>query len=147
MEYTVGTHDSVSDLLKSTVGNIRDHRREHLVSDLKEKADGWKLDPVKKETWCRALEAGDRVQGSGCLLNDEGAFCCLGVYGDTVGTRSDKLFKFNFKDRFDLDVACFTSAGYLPLSVMPSGVQSVLIGANDCGITFAEIAKAIREAL
>ena len=103
-----------------------------------------KLDKNINRRWLRALRSGKYEQGTGCLKNSAGNFCCLGVLTDLfakdnkipwVGSGAQRL-KNTKTDSF------------LPLKVVRwSGIgksrQRKLVRLNDSGVCFVDIAKEI----
>ena len=105
--------------------------------------------------WIQALESGDYPQGKGKLRAAEG-FCCLGVLCDLFKkeTGKGKWERTRYKHKM-FSVDGHRSAVVLPLDVMYwAGLLTIegeltnkgsLVGMNDRGKTFQEIAKVISE--
>jgi hypothetical protein len=106
------------------------------------------MNPQIKQKWVDALRSGEYQQGQYCLRTDN-KFCCLGVLCDLYGKENNVEWN---GDMFQDMVAV------LPLSVIEwSGVgdgnpfvnaqTDSLIGLNDKGSTFNEIADVIEKQL
>jgi len=104
-----------------------------------------------KAKWLKALRSGEYEQGTGVLVNEKDRFCCLGVLCNISGRgewekrpeHEDWYYKINDQDyRY----------GGLPRGIAKwSEVQSYqelsLVGMNDGGHSFGEIADYIEENL
>jgi hypothetical protein len=114
---------------------------------------------VKKEVadkWADALESGNFKQTSGALRrggSDEG-FCCLGVLCELAiedgvkipVTYDDELQKYLYNDNFGYPPAEVVSwAGLYRFDGSFKNETGHLDQMNDAGVSFADIAKAIRE--
>ena len=107
-----------------------------------------------QEMWLQALESGEYAQSKGCLYDGEG-FCCLGVACDVLGmtgveeesgvysfdgcknTAPDKVVRaLKLRNQLGLAERNFKTA---------EGQFEALVYANDTGVTFKQIARAIRK--
>lgn len=91
--------------------------------------------------WIAALRSGEHKQGKEALLNHNGEMCCLGVYA--------KLRGFPIQVSANDDTMHTNTEMYTIISgeISSDLDQHVLIGMNDRGKTFEEIADFIEEAL
>lgn len=115
------------------------------------------MDKRIKKLWCDALESGEYKQGTGLLRDPRNNFCCLGV-----------LCNLHAMEHPEIAAAQQYAGSYLGESaVLPTEVMlwaglAVSYGAdvhtdsngfsclpdhNDSGVTFKELAAAIREQL
>ena len=105
-----------------------------------------------KEKWLSSLRSGDYKQTKNYLHTDNG-FCCLGVLCDLYGKEHN--VEWNLVEDEDHNYYRFQNhPASLPFSVMEwAGVEShnpsipgtSLVGLNDNGSTFNEIADFIEE--
>ena len=106
-----------------------------------------KLTPEQRELWTRwieALESGKYTQGVGAL-NSDGCFCCLGVLCDVIDPNEWTPTE-NTRMRFR--GVCYS----LPFEVrtlmrLKQQYENRLMGMNDVGKTFLEIAAYLRKLL
>lgn len=101
-----------------------------------------------KDKWIEALRSGEYEQGIGRLRSSENKFCCLGVLCEVQGVEShlnhdeESYRYFGNKNGFQ---------SLLPSSVaiddwkLPYEDTSILMGMNDNGKSFNEIADWIEE--
>ena len=92
---------------------------------------------IKK--WIKALRSGDYKQATGKLVKGTGSsrsYCCLGVAGSLLSAETGKKFKaFTSKD-----AECLNNVG-LKATGLTDRTQSTLIGMNDGGKSFKQIAN------
>jgi len=100
------------------------------------------MDPELKKEWIEALRSGEYEQGQLALCSQEDKFCCLGVLYDLTdaywlpprGRRSGWRTEHG-------------STGAFGNEIIGHEVVNILIGMNDDGETFEEIADYIEENL
>jgi len=127
--------------------------------------DTSRMDPAVKAQWVAALRSGEYQQGKAVLRSRNGGFCCLGVLSDLaikagVGGWSDwddtcYAYRHDGADGPDtgllpLPVSAWAGFGYparMGGEVSIDGTFDMLVGHNDAGRTFAEIADAIESQL
>lgn len=122
--------------------------QEH-INDLIKIAKGFKLSPDKKQRWIDALRSGDYEQGKKYLKDENGAYCCLGVFADV-----DPTYKFmNSSDEYfaikiDSDEDNYKYHSVISPEDLLSEIQNELYYLNDCvGLSFNKIADIIEAAL
>ena len=93
--------------------------------------------------WIADLRSGRYRQGGGCLLSDDGTYCCLGVLANA---EVDGYWVRDDCGEWDLEFGngLSESVYLIRLSTdlgLPSSVQGYLVGLNDEeGFTFPQIA-------
>ncbi len=97
-----------------------------------------------KKLWIEALRSGKYQQGQGALKDDDGFHCCLGVIANEVSC-DNWTKETNYYYNFTYNGIETRSYGTLPHTLLEFlGLeyfdQGQLIGMNDSGKTFAEIA-------
>lgn len=92
------------------------------------------MDPEIKRLWVEALRSGEYRQNIGCL-EDNGAYCCLGVLCLRVKPDVNRFPTITFQERFYLEYG------------IPEVESSQLADMNDTGSTFPEIADYIERTL
>ena len=105
-----------------------------------------------QEKWVEALESGEYKQGKTYLRDSEDKYCCLGVACEVMGIEPVKRgvnYEYNnsniFLRNFDeLDLRNHSGAFLYPIET-PHGVFCTLMGMNDEGIPFKDIAQCIRD--
>lgn len=124
-----------------------------------------KIVPVKAEPfpftelqtkWIEALESGEYKQ-SRRALNDGTGFCCLGVLCEIAGMDFEKRGSYTYysfdgqysgqvlPDTFTSKIGLRDRYGSLKQGIAHSGtISSTLIGLNDRGVPFSEIAQLMR---
>lgn len=109
---------------------------------LKSVRGDFRLEPSLKTAWLQALRSGQYKQGVGTLHNvKDASYCSLGVCASVA--KVPMYEKEGFMRVVETD-----ESNALPYAVLPVEIQARLIGANDGGgLSFAEIADAIEEAL
>lgn len=99
-----------------------------------------KLNPDLKKQWIEALRSGDYQQCRAKLTDGKG-YCCLGVLAK-ISDRLDENGRF--KHSKNIGSPCALSGG-LSCEILHFTTQSKLMGENDSGKTFAEIADMIEK--
>lgn len=110
------------------------------------------LDTDVKRVWLEALRSGEYKQGRGtmCRVDDNGAysFCCLGVLADeTIDT---DWYPLGAADAYTLGHrGPWGGLGHANMKTLGLSLsaQAALAKANDSGLRFSSIAKAIEECL
>lgn len=102
----------------------------------------------QKEKWLVALRSGERRQTTGWLHRKSiDGYCCLGVLADAMELKREEGVSFvhitNENTRFlhpkgEGKMSCDLTSDILPIEV-----QNVLIGMNDNGVNFIDIANYI----
>ena len=121
---------------------------QHLHNGLQDQP---KLKPAFKKRWLEALRSGGYKKGQKRLHNVAGCFCCLGVAADI---EVDAFWVLDFFERtYSLD----RGVGYAERTTLPTDVreaiglsedaEAALMGGNDDGLTFEQIANAIEKCL
>lgn len=118
------------------------------------------MNPEIKAKWLEALRSGKYEQGKGVLRDAENRFCCLGVLCDLISPDSwdeapslDNVMICGVAhdvSAFGYHYATHSSDTDLPFSLrtevsLSADDQEVLIGMNDDGRSFAEIADHIEQ--
>lgn len=108
--------------------------------------DEQKLSPEIKAKWVEALRSGKYEQGKHELLNERGAYCCLGVLAHVMGVAD--IEREPSLDELHLDVlGPWDRPGDEDFDTDNPETwttdQRHLAGMNDSGCTFAEIADYI----
>lgn len=97
------------------------------------------MDAGLKVEWMKALRSGEYKQGRDCLLNDSGAYCCLGVAavvaGYQINSQHDRILR---PDGSSSDLC--SSYGTLEDFGLSGTARGHLIQMNDSGKTFGDIA-------
>lgn len=102
-----------------------------------------KMNPVVKALWCDALESGKYQRGKKALRTFRG-HCCLGVLAElAVQAGVIQAYIPNFADVTD-EVRAWSGHNRMA-TIKIDGVSNVPEGHNDNGVSFAAIARAIRE--
>lgn len=52
-----------------------------------------RMDKRLKRKWLKALRSGQYKQGKGALVNEAGAYCCIGVLGKVCGMPDEALLE------------------------------------------------------
>jgi hypothetical protein len=124
------------------------------------------MDKEIKARWLEALRSGKYQQGS-CYLRDGDKYCCLGVLCEVLGVPSTPIRDDGSCTIYDHEENVHLydgSKSYLSISTAEraglstngelgeafeykGGMFDSLVGLNDCGVSFAEIADIIEEKL
>ena len=102
-----------------------------------------------RDYWVEELRSGRWEQGRFGLCTN-GKYCCFGVLAEITGYLRDSNDKYPAK-------VCVGRTGAIWKELLPStllstfgistGAQAVLVGKNDCGVPFTEIADYIEQHL
>lgn len=115
------------------------------------------MDKNVKRRWVRALESGKYIQGTNCLANSDGEFCCLGVLCDLYA-KTKKIAWKEADNCGEKALEGFRESKVLPRKVAQwaglgrkvdpeveiSGEKTKLAQLNDTGSSFKKIAKLIK---
>jgi len=103
------------------------------------------MDKYIAERWATALESGEYAQTKGNLRDKKG-YCCLGVlcelHRQESGGMWDKGYYFEANLALPVEVRVWARMGTSSGKYYGGGFLS---SDNDCGKTFGEIARIIRE--
>jgi len=116
-------------------------------------SESLEMDPEIKRKWVEALRSGEYEQTSGLLRTSGNKFCCLGVLwdlkGDGWGPISDTdgpRRPYTMKGKRNVGCA-FLSDNFEKRVGLSFGTTAELMGMNDSGKTFDEIADWIEKEL
>lgn len=93
--------------------------------------------------WIAALRSGKYKQGRGYLRKGD-YYCCLGVFCDVIGLKSRYAPDREFDRVYEYDGETTTLPEKVKLLFDELNVDK-LIGMNDCGQTFEEIATELAD--
>ena len=113
------------------------------------------MNPTTKNLWLEALRSGKYKQGTYALRDEDNCFCCLGVLCDVIdpvgwtdvtcrsSMNSKRVFKHQGASAFPNIQLLEQHFNFSRCDVREK--LSKLAGANDGGISFAEIADRIEQ--
>lgn len=113
------------------------------------------MDAKIKERWATALESGEYAQTKDVLCDGDGGYCCLGVltdlYAKEIGVAEWGVERFGHDGE---EVPCNEVADWAALGerdpwlrVKNGGYKAISAHNDNGGVSFAELAAAIREQL
>ena len=110
------------------------------------------MKPELKAKWIAALRSGEYEQTTERMLDPEGGMCCLGVLADIQGLKVVPVAHTEGDDERELNgqVYCELRKMIGDTSLLSHGGKSItkeVVGMNDSGKTFDQIADWIKENL